>query len=129
VGDQKGHFDAFDKHAVLQVLVNLVKNAKEALRDGGAPDKTLTVRIAPAERGCVQIEIADNGVGIAPEIAARIWEHAFTTKRSGNGFGLHNSALAAQAIGGSLRVHSDGPGRGASFAFTIPITTRELTHA
>jgi signal transduction histidine kinase len=65
--------------------------------------------------------IADNGIGIPPENLTRIFTHGFTTKKNGHGFGLHSSALAAKEIGGSLRAHSEGSGRGATFILEIPI--------
>ncbi len=117
-----------DKHMVLQVLVNLIRNAKHALRDSGRPDKRLTVRAARDGDEFVRIEVCDNGVGIAAEDLTRIWEYGFTTKKDGNGVGLHNSALAAKAIGGSLGAHSDGPGQGATFVFEIPMRVGESAH-
>jgi signal transduction histidine kinase len=69
----------------------------------------------------VQIAVADNGVGIAPENLTRIFSHGFTTKRDGHGFGLHSGALAARELGGSLRVESAGPGQGATFYLDLPL--------
>jgi len=68
----------------------------------------------------VRIEIQDNGVGIAPELLTRIFQYGFSTRKEGHGFGLHSSALAAQELGGSLLVHSEGPGRGATFILELP---------
>ena len=109
-----------DKHKVLQILVNLVRNAKYALDDGGREDKRLTVRVATDGDGFVKISVIDNGVGIAPENLTRIFGHGFTTRKNGHGFGLHSGALAAKEMGGSLSVHSDGPGQGATFILSLP---------
>ena len=117
-----------DKHMVLQVLVNLIRNARHALRDSGRPDKRLTVRAARHGDDFVRVEVRDNGVGIAAEDLARIWEYGFTTKKDGRGVGLHNSALAAKAIGGSLEARSDGPNQGATFVFEIPMRVGESAH-
>lgn len=68
----------------------------------------------------VRIEVHDNGMGIAPEMLNRIFQYGFTTREEGHGFGLHSSALAAQELGGSLTVHSEGQGRGATFALELP---------
>jgi PAS domain S-box-containing protein len=110
-----------EKHKVLQILVNLIRNAKHALTDGGSEDKRLTLRIAMQGAECFVISVNDNGIGIAPENMARIFAHGFTTKKEGHGFGLHSGALAAQEMGGSLTVHSDGLGHGATFALELPI--------
>jgi two-component system NtrC family sensor kinase len=59
-------------------------------------------------------------VGIAPEMLTRIFQYGFTTREEGHGFGLHSSALAAQELGGSLSVHSDGPRLGATFTLELP---------
>jgi signal transduction histidine kinase len=65
--------------------------------------------------------VADNGNGIAPEDLARIFAHGFTTRKDGHGFGLHSCALAAHEMGGSLSVHSDGVGQGATFTLDVPL--------
>ena len=108
-----------DKHKVLQILVNLLRNAKHACEDAGRPDKRITVRTAH-EHDRVRITITDNGVGIPPENLNRIFNHGFTTKKEGHGFGLHSAANAAKEMGGSLTVHSEGAGQGASFHLELP---------
>jgi PAS domain S-box-containing protein len=108
-----------DKHKVLQILVNLIRNAKYACDESGRTDKLITLRIESCARG-VRISVIDNGVGIPPENMGRLFNHGFTTRQSGHGFGLHSGALAAQELGGSLRAESDGPGRGAAFVLDLP---------
>jgi PAS domain S-box-containing protein len=108
-----------DKHKVLQILVNLVRNAKYACDDSGRRDKQVTLRTTNG-KGRVRIDVIDNGVGIAPENLTRIFNHGFTTRKDGHGFGLHSGALAANELGGSLTVHSDGPGLGAAFTLELP---------
>jgi len=109
-----------DKHKALMILVNLVSNAKYAM-DGVAPaERVLTVKLEQHAPDRTRIEIHDNGMGIAPELLTRIFQYGFTTREEGHGFGLHSSALAAQELGGSLHVHSDGPGRGATFTLEVP---------
>jgi signal transduction histidine kinase len=83
------------------------------------------VRIAGADGGGVQIQIIDNGVGIAAETMQRLFTHGFTTKKDGHGFGLHSGALTAKEIGGSLTAHSDGIGRGATFTLILPLNPPE----
>jgi two-component system, NtrC family, sensor kinase len=65
--------------------------------------------------------VRDNGVGIAPENLSRIFEHGFTTKRDGHGFGLHSGILAATEMGGKLTAQSEGIGKGATFCLELPL--------
>ncbi len=108
-----------DKHKVLQILVNLIRNAKYALDDGNPPEKLMTVRVgADAKR--LRIAIIDNGIGIPAENLVRIFGHGFTTRKDGHGFGLHSGALTAKELGGSLTVQSEGWNKGAAFTLEIP---------
>ena len=106
-----------DRHKTLQILVNLIRNAKQAMGDKAGH---LTLTIAAGESGRVRIAVRDSGTGIAPENLTRIFGHGFTTKKAGHGFGLHSSANAAGEMGGSLTAHSDGPGTGATFTLELP---------
>lgn len=108
-----------EKHKVLQILVNLLRNAKHACDDRGEKDKQVTVRIAGGD-GQIKISVADNGVGILPENMTRIFNHGFTTRKDGHGFGLHSGALAAKELGGSLSAQSDGQNKGAVFTLVLP---------
>ena len=62
-------------------------------------------------------------MGITPENLPRIFSQGFTTRKDGHGFGLHSGAIAAKELGGSLTVHSEGPGRGATFTLELPAVT------
>ncbi|HEX5747154.1 MAG TPA: ATP-binding protein [Archangium sp.] len=109
-----------DRHKLLQILVNLLSNARHALVESPRPDKQLTLRVEQAgER--LRIAVADNGVGIAPEHLQRLFSQGFTTKKDGHGFGLHISALSAEELGGSLQCESEGPGQGATFTLELPL--------
>jgi PAS domain S-box-containing protein len=110
-----------EKHKVLQILVNLIRNAKYACDDAGRTDNRLTARVGLAGGDRVRISIIDNGVGIPAENAARLFSHGFTTRRNGHGFGLHSGALAAREMGGSLTARSDGAGKGAEFTLELPL--------
>jgi len=110
-----------DRHKLLQILVNLVSNARHAVT--GTDKPRLIATIAATDTG-VKIAIADTGVGIPAENLARIFAHGFTTKREGHGFGLHSSANTARELGGALEVSSDGLGRGATFTLTVPATSK-----
>ena len=111
---------AVDKHKVLQILINLIRNAKQAIEDNNRDDKELTLSITKQTNGHVAIAVKDSGVGIAPENLTRIFSHGFTTKHSGHGFGLHSAANAAREMGGQLTVQSDGSGQGATFVLDLP---------
>jgi PAS domain S-box-containing protein len=110
-----------EKHKILQILVNLIRNAKYACDESGKKEKQITLRITGGE-GRIQISVIDNGVGILPENLTRIFHHGFTTRKDGHGFGLHNSANAAKEIGGTLSVFSAGAGQGAAFTLDLPLT-------
>ena len=109
-----------ERHKTLQILVNLIKNAKQACEASDRKDKRLRIRVANAPSG-IRISVVDNGVGIAPENLTRIFNHGFTTKKDGHGFGLHGSALAARELGGTLTAESEGSGRGATFTLELPL--------
>jgi len=111
-----------ERGKVLQILINLIRNAKYALDEGRSAGKVITLRIQAGLAGTVRFVVEDNGVGIPPENLARIFGHGFTTRAHGHGFGLHSSALAAKDMGGALTVYSDGPGLGAAFILELPVT-------
>jgi len=113
------------KHKVLQILVNLIRNAMFACSESDRRAKQLRIKISTAD-GAVQIAVMDNGVGIAPENLTRIFNHGFTTRKNGHGFGLHSGALAAKELGGSLTAQSDGLGAGATFTLQLPMPVAEL---
>jgi signal transduction histidine kinase len=109
-----------DKHKVLQILVNLVSNARHACVESGRADKRITVRVSNGE-GRVRVAVVDNGVGIASENLTRVFNYGFTTRKDGHGFGLHSGALAAKELGGSLSVNSEGVGKGTTATLDLPL--------
>ncbi len=115
-----------DKPKVLQVLVNLLRNAIHACVAGGVPDGPITVRVRTADQR-VRLEVIDPGCGIAPENIGRLFTQGFTTKKDGHGYGLHSSAIAAKAMGGTLSAVSEGPGKGATFTLELPLTPVPVT--
>jgi len=116
-------FISVDKSKLLQILVNLIQNAKDAVRMNPANvNKKINLSIKKDATGKdVYISVEDNGVGIDPDHLAKIFSFGFTTKKNGHGFGLHASALAVKEIGGSLKVESQGVGKGAVFTVALPI--------
>jgi signal transduction histidine kinase len=116
---------AADKHSVLQILLNLLRNAKQAVTDSDRPDKRIRVRIRRWGEDRIRIVVEDTGVGLPPENLTRIFSHGFTTRRDGHGFGLHSGANAARRMGGALWAESEGLGRGAAFTLELPLNARE----
>ncbi len=110
-----------DRHKVLQILVNLLSNAKYAVGQQSDNEKRLVVAAARKGEDHVTISVTDNGIGIAPDNLTKIFQHGFTTKKNGHGFGLHSGALAARELGGSLTSQSSGVGKGATFILELPL--------
>jgi PAS domain S-box-containing protein len=113
-----------NRHKLLQILVNLVSNARDAL-EGAASDRRRIVVSLARDGDEAQVTIEDSGVGMSAEVLAQLWRFGFTTKKNGHGFGLHNSANAARQIGATLTAHSDGIGRGSRFVLRIPMENPE----
>ncbi len=111
-----------DQHQLLQILVNLLRNAKQAMRQQSQPSHELRLRVnyQGKEKTSVVMTIQDSGIGIAPEDLSKMFTRGFTTKKDGNGIGLHSSIAAIQDMGGSMHVHSEGVGKGAMFTLTFP---------
>src|SRR6185295_1632628 len=109
-----------DRHKLLQIMINLISNARHALNERGTPPQQLTVQ--------VRTTATDTGIGIPAENLEKIFRHGFTTKPGGHGFGLHASANAARELGGRLRADSAGPGRGATFTLELPRFADEGAH-
>lgn len=115
-----------DRTRLLQLLVNLVKNAAEAL-DTQPPDKAREIAVgAHVAEGegvrTMEITVADNGPGFAPEDAEEFFRRGRTGKAQGSGFGLSHARSIAEAHGGSLVLRSSGPGTGCTATLAIPIT-------
>lgn len=110
-----------DRHKLHHVLVNLLTNARHAVDGLDPARRVIEVVVQRTPEQWVRIDVKDTGVGIPRENMLRIFQHGFTTRKHGHGFGLHGAALAAQEMGGRLTVHSDGPGQGATFTVEVPI--------
>jgi PAS domain S-box-containing protein len=117
---------AVDKHKILQIFVNLIRNAKYAIDAAARRDKRIEITIGMKEDSRVVVIVKDNGIGIAPDNLTRIFSHGFTTKKDGHGFGLHSGALAAKEMGGSLAAFSEGPGTGATFTLELPLSQHKM---
>lgn len=118
-----------DKHRVLQILINLLSNARQATRDLPAGSARMVIRVSEVFEDSirkVRFEVIDNGIGISKDNLDRLFVHGFTTREDGHGFGLHTAATAAQAMGGHLSARSDGPGTGATFELLLPVMDKTV---
>ncbi|WP_454868645.1 DAHL domain-containing protein [Pseudomonas farris] len=114
-----------DKHRLLLILINLISNAKYAMTKVSDRQRHMTLGVKIIDNSTLRLSVEDQGEGIAAENMTRIFNHGFTTRKEGHGFGLHSCALAAVEMNGHLRVHSDGPGHGAVFTLEIPLETAD----
>ncbi|HEX7093480.1 MAG TPA: PAS domain S-box protein [Nitrospiraceae bacterium] len=107
-----------DRHMIEQVLMNLVLNAVQAMKDGGG----LTIRTSVVEGVCL-IEVCDTGSGILPVVLPRIFDPFFTTKSEGEGTGLGLSVSLGivERHGGKILVHSE-VGKGTTFTLCLPVS-------
>ena len=109
-----------DRHRILRILINLLTNAIEALRESDS--RYPEVLIFVSGNDCdISFEVIDNGIGIEEKNIDKIFRYGFTTKKSGHGFGLHSSANTATELSGNIRAQSDGLGKGATFTLTLPL--------
>ncbi len=118
-----------DKHKALQILVNVLRNAKYAMDEVPRGTRQVTIRIRRKDEATAEVRVIDTGIGIAPENITRIFSHGFTTRKDGHGFGLHSAALAAQQMGGQLSAESEGIGKGAIFILELPMATNNAAAA
>ena len=116
-----------DRHHVLQILVNVITNAKNSMVEYPGKSHCLTLRIGlPADRReSVRFEVIDTGGGITAENFPRLFAQGFTTRKAGHGLGLHSAAISAKNLGGLLQAQSEGEGRGATFMLDLPLTLLE----
>lgn len=115
-----------DRHRVLEILVNLVTNARQAM--DGRDERQLTLHLFQEEENvCIQVQ--DTGKGLTEEQQTQVFHAGYTTKSSGMGYGLHSSANAATEVKGKLTAASDGPGKGSTFTLEFPSTHTPQTTA
>jgi signal transduction histidine kinase len=117
-----------NRHKLLQILVNLVSNARDAVLANPDRKPRIVVRLARDGRDAL-LAIEDSGVGMSAQVLAGLWRFGFTTKPEGHGFGLHNSANAAREIGASIDAYSDGPGHGARFVLRMGLVAGRIDRA
>jgi signal transduction histidine kinase len=113
-----------DRHKILQILINLLGNAKQSVAASSAASRRVSLRISRGDGELMHFEVADTGVGIPPENLDRIFSLGFTTKPNGHGFGLHSGANSAKEMGGRLCATSAGAGQGATFILEVPVAPK-----
>lgn len=110
-----------DKHQVLQIVVNLIRNAKHACQDSTNDPRCINIAVvANHAKQQLAISVQDNGIGISQENIDKLFNYGFTTRKQGSGFGLHSSMSIAKELGGSLVARSEGLNQGATFTLTLP---------
>jgi signal transduction histidine kinase len=112
--------ELYERHVIVQILVNLINNARNAVRERPGNDEPLIKLEVQQDAHWTTAAVTDNGVGFDPSVKARLFTYGFTTRAEGHGFGLHSAAVSAQSLGGRLEAHSEGPGQGARFALILP---------
>ncbi len=120
--DQRSDFVLADKVQIQQVLLNLMRNAIDAMED--VEKRELVISTLPVTENMVEISVADTGSGISPEISAQLFQPFVTTKSQGMGVGLSISRTIVEAHGGSIAPRPN-PGGGTIFSFTLPIVTKK----
>jgi two-component system, LuxR family, sensor kinase FixL len=120
--DPRIEFVLADKVQIQQVLLNLIRNALEAMED--SDKRELVVSTVPAPQDLLAISVSDTGTGISSEVSAQLFQPFVTTKRQGMGVGLSISRTIVEAHGGSITAHPN-PGGGTIFSFTLPAVTKE----
>jgi C4-dicarboxylate-specific signal transduction histidine kinase len=111
---------AVDRHRLLEILINLIQNSRQAMESASDTPRRLSISLKACSERRVKIEVSDTGCGIDAEGLRHVFDHGYTTKRGGNGFGLHSSANAAGEMGAQLTALSDGTGCGATFVLELP---------
>jgi len=113
-----------DRIQIQQVLVNLIRNAADAMAAHGGDRREVVIQTMMARDNLIEVAVRDSGPGIAPEMLERLFSPFATTKREGLGFGLAISRRIVEAHGGQLSAAA-APNGGAVFRFTLPVMEEE----
>jgi len=108
-----------DRHKLIQILGNLMSNARFALKEQTGGARQLRLELRRRDGDSIEVAVQDSGIGIQADVLGRLFEFGFTTKKDGHGFGLHSSAILAKELGGGLEASSPGAGKGARFTLHL----------
>ena len=108
-----------DRSLLLQTMINIIGNARHAMRDNDKNSRTLNIDVETFQQ-TVQVTFHDNGCGMTEETIQKVFDAHFTTRESGSGLGLHFCAITLKRLGGSIRATSEGPGLGSTFVIELP---------
>ena len=122
--DPGARFGLIDRVQIQQVLVNLIRNAAEAME--GSPRREITLATAPHEVGLIEVSVADTGSGLAEDIAGRLFQPFVTAKPDGMGVGLSICRTIVEAHGGHIRAEASPEG-GTVFRFTLEAAEQQPT--
>jgi signal transduction histidine kinase len=109
-----------NKIKLLQIMINLIMNAKQALVESPQTNKMITLKITEPNKNVFTIEVTDNGIGISSEALKQLFQYGFTTKKTGHGFGLHSSSIAAEEMRGKIEIFSEGENKGTTVSLLLP---------
>ena len=114
-----------DKHKVLQIIINIISNARHAVVESKSSEKKITISMVKVNND-IHLVVKDTGVGIEESDVSKLFQYGFKKRKDGHGYGLHHSALVANELGGKIRVESEGLGKGASFSLVLPLIESEV---
>lgn len=109
-----------DRSLLLQSVINIIGNARHALRERDGYSRRLTIA-ATVEGHVVEVRFIDNGIGMTDDTLGKVFDAHFTTRTSGSGLGLHFCANTLDRLGGSIHAESDGPGLGSTLVIELPL--------
>jgi signal transduction histidine kinase len=118
----KTHYIKGQKSSVIQILLNIFKNACTALEQNEPVNRIITIETGKKKGKKAYVKISDNGIGICKEDLDKVFHFGYTRQVDGHGFGLHACADIINKMGGTITVESSGPGRGATFTLFFPLT-------
>ena len=128
-GPRNARVSCFPLHVAASEGLNATNSSTNGPRERGQGAGRIRLRIHARDSQSVRVEVSDDGVGIPEENLARVFQHGFTTRPHGHGFGLHSAANAATEMNARLWAESEGSGHGATFVLEIPVQAPVLAAA
>tara|TARA_R110002049_G_scaffold4601_5_gene32255 strand:+ start:358083 stop:360152 length:2070 start_codon:yes stop_codon:yes gene_type:complete len=113
-----------DRSMLLQIMINIIGNARQAMRHVDRDKRSLLIRSVRLDR-TIQLEFRDSGCGMTEATLGNIFEAHYTTRDHGSGLGLHFCAITLKRLGGSIHARSEGLGKGATFVLELPVIAEQ----